>query len=111
MTGLCTGVIGGEHTFHFSNNWATIDVVMVRGGGMVSYEGKTGLAPTKTLPDVFDVRRTMYFAITTMTVIEYTFQFGGGDYEPECREASLSDAGWIHARIPDSDCLLSGADG
>ena len=21
----------------------------------------------------------------------------GGDYEPECREASLSDAGWVHA--------------
>src|SRR6266508_5998347 len=84
---------------------------MVSGSGMVSYEGKTCLAPTKTLPDVFDFRSTTYFATTTIPVIEHMFQFRGGEYEPECREASLSDAGWIHAGIPDSDCVLSGADG
>jgi hypothetical protein len=47
----------------------------------------------------------------TIDVIEYTFQFGGGAYEPECYEASLSDADWVHAAIPDSDCVLSGANG
>ena len=50
-------------------------------------ESKTCLAPTKTLSDP------------------------GGDYEPECREASLSDAGGVHAGLPDSDCVLSGANG
>jgi hypothetical protein len=47
----------------------------------------------------------------TIDVIECIFQFRGGAYEPECHEASLSDAGWVHAGIPDSDCVLSGANG
>src|SRR5437764_619105 len=47
----------------------------------------------------------------TIDVIEYIFQFRGGAYERECHEASVSDAGWVHAGIPDSDCVLSGANG